>query len=140
MGAATILSITAMVAWLILDHRLWEQPKSVTERGRSALYNTATLVTLTIGVTVLHVALFVLLLGAAVVILSPQLFASAVGHPVGIADYLTLAWLLGSISTVGGALGSDSKTTALSGRRPTALGSVNASPNPTAVPPVANRA
>ena len=70
------------------------------------LYNTATLVTLTIGVTVLHVALFVLLLGAAVVILSPQLFASTVGHPVGIADYLTLAWLLGWISTVGGALGS----------------------------------
>jgi hypothetical protein len=70
------------------------------------LYNTATLVTLTIGVTVLHVALFVLLLGAAVVILSPELFAGALGHRVGIADYLTLAWLLGSISTVGGALGS----------------------------------
>jgi hypothetical protein len=106
MGAATILSIMAMVAWLILDHKLWERPKSVTERGRSMLYNTATLVTLTIGVTVLHVALFVLLLGAAVVILSPELFARTVGHPVGIADYLTLAWLLGSISTVGGALGS----------------------------------
>ena len=106
MGAATILSITAMVAWLILDHKLWERPKSRTERGRSALYNTATLVTLTIGVTVLHVVLFVLLLGAAVVILSPELFASALGHQVGIADYLTLAWLLGSVSTVGGALGS----------------------------------
>jgi hypothetical protein len=106
MGSATILSIAAMVAWLILDHKLWERPKSVTERARSVLYNTATLVTLTIGVTVLYVALFVLLLGAAVVILSPGLFASTVGHPVGIADYLTLACLLGSISTVGGALGS----------------------------------
>ncbi|MDT5143560.1 MAG: hypothetical protein QOD02_1577 [Mycobacterium sp.] len=104
------------------------------------LYNTATLVTLTIGVTLLHVALFVLLLGAAVVILSPELFASAIGHPVGMADYLTLAWLLGSISTVGGALGSGLEETASSGRRPTASGSVNASPNPTAVPPGANRA
>jgi hypothetical protein len=106
MGAATILSIAAMVAWLILDHRLWERPQSATERDRSVLYNTATLVTLTIGVAVLHVALFFLLLGTSAITLPPGLFAKSVGHPVGVVDYLELAWLLASIATVGGALGS----------------------------------
>lgn len=106
MGAATILSIGAMVAWLILDHELWERPQSAADRGRSVLYNTATLVTLTIGVAVLYVALFCLLLGAAGVTLAPKLFARTVGHPAGVVDYLELTWLLASIATVGGALGS----------------------------------
>ncbi|MFV9455707.1 hypothetical protein ACNJ7E_19975, partial [Rhodococcus sp. NM-2] len=42
MSAATVLSIVAMILWLILDHELWERPKSPEERDRSVLYNTAT--------------------------------------------------------------------------------------------------
>lgn len=106
MCATTILSIGAMVAWLILDHELWERPKSSAERVRSTLYNTATLVTLTIGVTVLHVALFLSMLFAAGITLMPKVFAQTLGHPVSVADYLSLAWLVASIATVGGALGS----------------------------------
>jgi hypothetical protein len=106
MAAATILSIAMMVAWLIFDHRLWERPHSRAERQRSVLYNTATLVTLGIGVMVLYVALFCLLLGAAGLSLAAGLFARTVGHPAGVMDYLKLAWLLASIAAVGGALGS----------------------------------
>lgn len=106
MCATTVLSIGAMVTWLILDHELWERPKSAAERARSTLYNVATLITLTIGVTVLHVALFCLVLLAASMTLTPAVFAQTVGHPVSIADYLSLGWLVASIATVGGALGS----------------------------------
>jgi hypothetical protein len=106
MSATTVLSIGAMVTWLILDHELWERPKSPTERARSSLYNIATLITLIIGVAVLHVALFLLMLFTAGITLTPDVFAQAVGHPVSVGDYLTLAWLLASIATVGGALGS----------------------------------
>jgi len=42
MCATTVLSIGAMVTWLILDHELWERPKSSAERARSTLYNIAT--------------------------------------------------------------------------------------------------
>ncbi|MFC9763403.1 hypothetical protein [Rhodococcus jostii] len=106
MSAATILSIVAMILWLILDHELWERPKSPEERDRSVLYNTATVVTLVIGVIVLHVALFCLLLFTACLTLPPELLSRTLGHGVNLSDYLTLTWLLASIATIGGALGS----------------------------------
>ncbi|MET0701334.1 MAG: hypothetical protein ABWY93_16885 [Mycobacterium sp.] len=104
--ATTVLSIGAMVAWLILDHELWERPTDSAEHARATLYNIATLITLTIGVAVLHVALFVSILFAASITLRPDVFAQTLGHPVSISNYLSLAWLVASIATVGGALGS----------------------------------
>ncbi|QSE72560.1 hypothetical protein [Rhodococcus sp. PSBB049] len=106
MSAATVLSIVAMVLWLILDHELWERPKSPQEHDRSVLYNTTTVVTLVIGVVVLHVALFGLLLFTASLTLPSELLSRVLGHGVNFSDYLTLAWLLASIATIGGALGS----------------------------------
>ncbi|MGW0640176.1 hypothetical protein [Nocardia salmonicida] len=106
MSAATVLSVVAMILWLILDHELWERPQSAAERDRSVLYNLATVITLGVGVGVLHVALFCLLLFTAGLALSPELLSSVLGHRVNFSDYLTLAWLLASIATIGGALGS----------------------------------
>jgi len=106
MGAATVLSIVAMILWLILDHELWERPKSPEERDRSVLYNTATVATLVIGVAILHVALFCLLLFTTCLALPPELLSPILGHGVNFSDYLTLTWLLASIATIGGALGS----------------------------------
>ncbi|WP_207838636.1 hypothetical protein [Williamsia soli] len=106
MSAVTLLSIAAMVLWLVLDHELWERPASPVERDRSVLYNSATVVTLVIGVAVLHLALFGLLLLAACVTLPPDLLSKTLGRGVDFSDYLTLSWLLASIATIGGALGS----------------------------------
>ncbi len=55
---------------------------------------------------VLHIALFCMLLGTACLTLPPGLLSSTLGHAVGFSDYLSLAWLLASIATIGGALGS----------------------------------
>jgi hypothetical protein len=106
LSAATILASAAMIAWLILDHELWERPRSAGERERAALYNVATVVTLTIGVAILHVGLFVLLLLTAWWTLPPQLVASNTGHPVGLSTLLMMAWLAAAVATLGGALGS----------------------------------
>ncbi|WP_459547388.1 hypothetical protein [Nocardia sp. X0981] len=106
MSAATVLSILAMVLWLILAHELWERPKGRTGRSRSVLFNAATVVTLVIGVGVLHVALFCLLLLTVCLTLPPVLLSRVLEHAVSSSDYLTLAWLLASIATIGGALGS----------------------------------
>ncbi len=106
MSAVTVLSVVAMILWLILDHELWERPRSAAERDRSVLYNLATVITLVVGVGVLYVALFCLLLFTACLALSPELLSPVLRHGVSFSDYLTLAWLLASIATIGGALGS----------------------------------
>ena len=106
LSAATILASAAMIAWLILDHELWERPHSADERERAVLYNTATVVTLTIGVAILHIGLFILLLVTAWWTLPPQMVAQNIGHSVGPATLLMMAWLVAAVATLGGALGS----------------------------------
>jgi hypothetical protein len=95
-----------MIAWLIVDHKLWERPHSAGEHERAALYNVATVVTLTIGVAVLHIGLFVLLLLTAWWTLPPNLVAQNIGHPLSLSSLLLLAWLTAAVATLGGALGS----------------------------------
>jgi hypothetical protein len=106
LGSATILASAAMIAWLILDHELWERPHSAGERERAALYNSATVVTLIIGVAILHIGLFILLLVTAWWTLPPQLVAANIGHPVSLSTLLFMAWLVAAVATLGGALGS----------------------------------
>lgn len=106
LSAATILASVAMIAWLILHHKLWERPHAAAERQRAALYNVATVVTLTIGVAMFHVGLFMLLLLTAWWMLPPRLVAQSIGHPVGVSALLMLAWLVAAVATLGGALGS----------------------------------
>ena len=106
LGTATTLASAALVAWLILDHKLWERPQSADARQRARIYNVATVVTLTIGVTVLHVGLFILLLVTAWWTLPPQMIANNIGHPVDVSTLLMMAWLVAAVATLGGALGS----------------------------------
>jgi hypothetical protein len=106
LGTATTLASAAMVAWLILDHKLWERPRSAHERERARIYNAATVVTLIIGVAILHIGLFILLLVTAWWTLPPQMIAKNIGHPVGLTTLLVMAWLVAAIATLGGALGS----------------------------------
>ncbi|BBZ47242.1 hypothetical protein [Mycobacterium parmense] len=106
LSVATILASAAMIGWLILHHNLWERPPSAGERKRAVLYNAATVITLTIGVAILHIGLFILLLVTAWWTLPPQLIASNIGHPVGLSTLLLMAWLVAAVATLGGALGS----------------------------------
>jgi hypothetical protein len=106
MSVATIVATAAMTAWLILEHELWERPKSTEQRDKAILYNAATVVTLSIGVALFHVGLFILLLVTAWWTLPPQLIADTVGHPVDPPTLLRMAWLVAAIATLGGALGS----------------------------------
>jgi hypothetical protein len=106
LSATTVLATAAMVGWLIVHHKLWERPASTAERQRAALYNASTVVTLTIGVVVLHLTSFVLLVVTAWWTLPPGLLRENLGHEVGASDYLRLGWLVAAVATLGGALGS----------------------------------
>ena len=106
LSVATVCSIGAMVAWLIVDHELWERPGGRVARDRAQLFNTATVLTVALGVGCLYVALLVATLAAEWLLITGELLRQTLRHPVGWPDYVTIAWLASSIATVGGALGS----------------------------------
>ncbi|MEW1837193.1 hypothetical protein AB0392_04470 [Nonomuraea angiospora] len=101
-----VLSILALAAWIIVDHELWERPGGRVPKARARLYNTVTLITITLGVLCLYVVLFVVLTGVGALVLVPAPLSKTLNHLPGVTDYLALAWFLTSSAMVGGAFGS----------------------------------
>jgi hypothetical protein len=105
MTIAMLLAMTIMVAWLIIDHEMWEQPKDPAERGRAARYNAATVLTLFIGVLFLYVGLLVVGFAAERIVLDHGLLAKETGTKGTLAHQLALVWLVATFATVAGAVG-----------------------------------
>ena len=105
---ATIASVVLVVAWLVIDGELWDRPDddSAEARERSRLYNTSTLVTLTTGVLICYLALYVVNLAWALFVLDPAVMGGYLKQPLGYGDLFVLAWFVASAATVGGGLGS----------------------------------
>jgi hypothetical protein len=105
---ASIVSIALAVAWLVIDGGLWDRPDndSVQARQRSRLYNTSTLVTLTAGVLICYLALFVVNLAWALFVLDPAVMGGYLHASLGYGNLFVLAWFVASAATVGGGLGS----------------------------------
>ena len=105
---ATIASIALVVGWLVIDGELWDHPAddSAEARERSRLYNTSTLITLTAGVVICYLALYVLNLLWALFVLDPTVMGSYLRMSLGYSDLFVLTWFVASAATVGGALGS----------------------------------
>ena len=68
------------------------------------MFNIVTAATVGIGVVVLYLALFIIMLAAALLLVPGDLLGVQLGHPAGAADQVRLAWLATSIATLGGAL------------------------------------
>ncbi|MFP3462555.1 hypothetical protein R5O87_17065 [Arthrobacter globiformis] len=104
---ATIASIALVVAWLVIDGELWDRPddSSADARERSRLYNTSTLITLTIGVIICYLALYIVNLSWALFVLDPAVMGGYLHTTLGYGDLFVLSWFVASAATVGGALG-----------------------------------
>jgi hypothetical protein len=105
---ATIASVALVVAWLVIDGKLWDRPddNSSEARERSRLYNVSTLVTLTAGVLICYLALYVVNLIWALFVLDPSVMGGYLQASLGYGDLFVLAWFVASAATVGGGLGS----------------------------------
>ncbi|MFF1963202.1 hypothetical protein ACFVW5_06190 [Streptomyces sp. NPDC058232] len=103
---ASVVSLLALTAWIIIDHELWERPHGSLSRSFSRLYNTVTCVTITFGVLSLYVILFFTLFGVSNLILTPSAFGTVNGQDATVHDYAVLAWFVSSMGMVGGAFGS----------------------------------
>jgi hypothetical protein len=106
--AATIASVALVVAWLVIDGELWDRPddNSPEARERSRLYNTSTLLSLTAGVIICYLTLYVVNLLWALFVLDPVVMGGYLHVSLGYGDLFVLAWFVASAATVGGGLGS----------------------------------
>ena len=104
---ATIASVALVVAWLVIDGELWDRPddNSPEARERSRLYNTSTLLTLTTGVLICYLALYVVNLAWALFVLDPSVLGGYLNASLGYGDLFVLTWFVASAATVGGGLG-----------------------------------
>ncbi|MCW2736269.1 MAG: hypothetical protein JWN97_913 [Nocardioides sp.] len=104
---ATVVSVALVVAWIIIDGNLWDRPDedSPEARDRSRLYNTSTLVTVTTGVLICYLVLYVVNLLWALFVLDPAVMGSYLGSSLDHRDLFVLAWFVASAATVGGGLG-----------------------------------
>ncbi|WP_433250004.1 hypothetical protein [Actinomadura nitritigenes] len=101
-----VLAVAALLAWLIIDHELWERPDDVINHERAKLYNAVTLATLMIGVLCLYAAVFVLTVVLVPVVLTGEALRSSLDHGPDWGFFLAMAWLTTSMGMAGGALGS----------------------------------
>jgi len=105
---ATIVSIAVVIGWLVIDAHLWDHPDGDSDeaRQRSRLYNASTLITLTIGVLICYVGLYVVNLLWALFILDPNVMGEHLSSAMDYSDIFVLSWFVASAATVGGGLGS----------------------------------
>ncbi|MFE0761783.1 hypothetical protein [Streptomyces smyrnaeus] len=106
LAGVNALAIGAMIAWLILANGLWERSPDRRLRLLSALYNAATLVTITCGVVYMFLLLLTATFLAALVVVPFNYLSSVLHHPAGASDLVTVAWLAACLGTLAGALGS----------------------------------
>jgi len=104
----TVASVAIAAGWLVIDGELWDRPDddSPQARERSRLYNASTLLTLTAGVLICYVALYVVNLVWALFIVNPDVLGNYLHSPRGYGDLFVLAWFVASAATIGGGLGS----------------------------------
>jgi hypothetical protein len=100
LGSVAGISLTVMITT-----GLWERSPHRAAREQVILFNIVTAATVGIGVAVLYLALFTVMLAAALLLVPGDLLGIAIGHPASAADQISLAWLATSIATLGGALG-----------------------------------
>ncbi|MFJ4265194.1 hypothetical protein ACIPY1_01420 [Paenarthrobacter nicotinovorans] len=105
---AMLASIALVVGWLVVDAGLWDKAEDNSDatKERSRLYNTSTLITLTIGVVICYLALYVVNLAWALFVLDPAVMGGYLKVPLDYGDLFILTWFVASAATVGGALGS----------------------------------
>ena len=107
LAAATFASIAIVIAWIVIDGKLWDRPDddSPEARDRSRLYNTSTLLTLIFGVVICYLALYIVNLAWALFVLDPEVISETLGRTITHGDLFVLTWFVASVATLGGALG-----------------------------------
>jgi hypothetical protein len=98
-------SVAGITVTIVVATGLWERSPHPAAREQVALFNIVTAATVGLGVAALYLALFAIILAAALLLVPGNLLGLVLRHPAGVGDQVSLAWLATSIATLGGALG-----------------------------------
>jgi hypothetical protein len=98
-------SVAGITVTIVVATGLWERSPHPAAREQVALFNIVTAATVGLGVAALYLALFAIMLAAALLLVPGSLLGLVLGRPAGVAGQVSLAWLATSIATLGGALG-----------------------------------
>lgn len=103
-----VVSILLLVGWLILSHRLWEDPfrRQQGHRRLGVLYNTSMVVTLLLGVVILYAALMAVNVLVVWLVVPDPLIETTLGHADTVASTFGMAWAFTTMGVLAGALGS----------------------------------
>lgn len=104
--ALMIASILAMIIWIVLAHNLWERTNEQSSNRLRMMYNTATIITLTTSILMYYFVLFLLFLVAVTIFVPADLYGDQTNQNIEMIHYLKLAWLVTSVATVAGSIGS----------------------------------
>lgn len=105
LAASSVLAVAAMSAWLMADHHMWEKPSAAVRGELTRLYNAATVLTVALGVVCLYLGLLVLGWVVQLLLLRQSVLDDALRSPTGLWQRFEITWLVASVATVGGALG-----------------------------------
>lgn len=99
--------ISALSAWLIIHNGLWTKSAGRPDTSQVILDNAATIITVELSVAMMYLVLWGLLFCVALTVIAATYLQKQLGHPVGLFDYVHLAWIASSLGTLAGALGSN---------------------------------
>ena len=101
-----VFAIAGMVVWLIVNHGLWESAAEQRNPRNVRLFNASTTATLLIGLACAFILLWLVNVLAEVFLIDAGFLERTLRHPVGLGDYLAIAWFATSVSFLAGAIGS----------------------------------
>jgi hypothetical protein len=101
-----VVALVGLGTWLVVAHSLWEPPSRSDDPALTRRVNTATVLTLLLGLLFAYVVLYVVVLAAMGLVVPDGVMASSLGHDATFGDYAAAAWFAASMAIVVGAIGS----------------------------------
>ena len=101
-----VVALVGLGAWLVAAHSLWERPRRSDDPALVKRVNTATFLTLLLGLLFAYAVLYVVVLAAMGLVVPAAVMGSSLGHDATFGDYAAAAWFAASMAIVVGAIGS----------------------------------
>lgn len=103
----SVMGVLTLAIWLIVRNGLWTRSTDAFAPGNRRMDNAATVMTVGIGVGIMFLGLLLAMFVLGITVVDAGYLETQLERPVGIRDYVHLAWLSSCLGAFAGALGSN---------------------------------